>query len=97
MDSWRGGQSTCRNCYFYHHQGHRGGECQRLRVPVQSHWAACPLGRLAFADSSTPSQLTAGEVLRPLQPVLPRQSDLISPALVDPCPQPEQELDSLAA
>lgn len=97
MDSWKGGQSACRNCYFYQPQGHRGGECQRLRVPVQSHWAACPLGQPAFADSWTSSQPTAGEVLRPLQIDLPRHPELQQPAQVDVLPRPTEKLDSLAA
>jgi hypothetical protein len=71
MDSWNGAHKACRNCYFYQPQGHRGGECQRLRVPVQSHWAICPLGRPTFAEGRIPAKAAGLDVPLPLPaPVL---------------------------
>lgn len=35
--------SSCRHCRYYQSQGRRGGMCQQLGVPVQSHWKACVL------------------------------------------------------
>jgi hypothetical protein len=33
--------SVCRHCQFYRTEGRRGGHCQQLGVPVQSHWKSC--------------------------------------------------------
>ncbi len=35
--------SLCRSCRNYSPMGRRGGECQRLDIPVQSGWKACSL------------------------------------------------------
>lgn len=35
--------TTCRFCHFYYSEGRRGGTCQKLNVPVQGFWRACPL------------------------------------------------------
>lgn len=35
--------SSCRYCRYYQTEGRRGGVCQQLGVPVQSHWKACSL------------------------------------------------------
>ncbi|CCH99390.1 MAG: hypothetical protein GPI90_04010 [Microcystis aeruginosa K13-05] len=43
--------STCRYCRFYKFQGRGNGYCQRLGVPVHSHWRACPLICPPFAPS----------------------------------------------
>ncbi|HIK30067.1 MAG TPA: hypothetical protein IGS17_01335 [Oscillatoriales cyanobacterium M59_W2019_021] len=43
--------SACRSCRYYSHQGRRGGQCQRLGVPVESTWKACSLAFPPFAPS----------------------------------------------
>jgi hypothetical protein len=43
--------STCRYCYHYQPEGHRGGTCHQLSVPVQGTWKSCPLGQPAFAGN----------------------------------------------
>ena len=42
--------STCRFCRFYQPEGRRGGSCQKLSVPVESHWSACALSSLPFTE-----------------------------------------------
>lgn len=42
--------SACRYCYHYQPEGHRGGMCQQLGVPVQGTWKSCALRQPAFAD-----------------------------------------------
>lgn len=41
----------CRHCRHYTPEGRRGGLCQQLNVPVQSHWQACTLALPPFAPS----------------------------------------------
>lgn len=40
--------TTCRYCRNYTPQGHRGGVCQKLGVPVRGKWKACSLARSPF-------------------------------------------------
>jgi hypothetical protein len=40
--------SSCRHCRFYGSEGRRGGQCQQLGVPVQSHWKSCSLASAPF-------------------------------------------------
>lgn len=42
---------ACRHCRFYLPEGRRGGNCERLSAPVQSHWKACTLALPPFAPS----------------------------------------------
>ncbi|MBW4660645.1 MAG: hypothetical protein KME15_18385 [Drouetiella hepatica Uher 2000/2452] len=41
--------SSCRNCRFYRSEGRRGGQCNKLNVPVQGSWDACRLSAHPFA------------------------------------------------
>lgn len=43
--------SACRLCRHYTPEGRRGGVCQQLSVPVQSHWKACSLAVAPFGPS----------------------------------------------
>ncbi|HBB32182.1 MAG TPA: hypothetical protein DDZ80_17705 [Cyanobacteria bacterium UBA8803] len=43
--------SVCRCCQFYKFQGHSGGYCQQLGVPVRSAWRSCSLALPPFAPS----------------------------------------------
>ena len=43
--------SACRHCRHYTPEGRRGGNCQQLSVPVQSHWKACSLAVSPFRPS----------------------------------------------
>lgn len=43
--------SACRHCRHYTPEGRRGGLCQQLSVPVQSHWTACSLAVSPFGQS----------------------------------------------
>ncbi|MGB3237745.1 MAG: hypothetical protein WBB29_05580 [Geitlerinemataceae cyanobacterium] len=43
--------SACRSCRYYSPEGRRGGQCQKLSVPVQSSWKACSLAFPPFAPS----------------------------------------------
>ncbi len=43
--------SVCRHCHFYTTEGRRGGMCQKLSVPVQGKWKACPLAMPPFTSS----------------------------------------------
>ncbi|NCJ07766.1 hypothetical protein GS597_14855 [Synechococcales cyanobacterium C] len=43
--------SHCRFCQHYCPVGRRGGECQRLDVPVKGQWSACSLMMPSFAPS----------------------------------------------
>jgi hypothetical protein len=43
--------SSCRHCRYYQGQGRRGGMCQQLGVPVQSHWKACVLAIHPFTST----------------------------------------------
>jgi hypothetical protein len=43
--------SACRHCRHYTPEGRRGGNCQQLSVPVQSHWKACSLAVSPFGPS----------------------------------------------
>ncbi len=40
--------SSCRHCRYYQSEGRRGGSCQQLGVPVESHWKACTLSVRSF-------------------------------------------------
>lgn len=44
-------QMSCRHCRYFAPEGRRGGQCQRLNAPVQSHWAVCSLALPPFAPS----------------------------------------------
>lgn len=55
--------STCRYCRYYTPQGRRGGNCQKLCVPVQAAWKACPLANSAFMS---PWERWAEMVVSPL-------------------------------
>ena len=46
--------SSCRHCRHYAHKGRRGGQCEQLNVPVQSHWDACVLSQGIFLDDAIP-------------------------------------------
>lgn len=43
--------SSCRHCSFYRPEGRRGGVCQKLSVPVNSNWEACPLACSPFPNN----------------------------------------------
>jgi hypothetical protein len=43
--------TACRHCRHYMPEGRRGGLCQQLSVPVQSHWKACSLAVSPFGPS----------------------------------------------
>jgi hypothetical protein len=43
--------SSCRHCRYYQSEGRRGGMCQQLGVPVQSHWKACSLAARPFSPT----------------------------------------------
>lgn len=53
--------STCRFCAFYDIEGRRGGQCQKLSVPVRGFWRACPLARSPF---TTPLPLPQDQVIK---------------------------------
>lgn len=42
---------VCRNCRYYLPEGRRGGVCQKLTTPVESHWKACSLASSPFNKS----------------------------------------------
>lgn len=43
--------SACRHCRHYTPEGRRGGFCNLLSVPVESHWEACSLAVAPFGPS----------------------------------------------
>ncbi|MGL5509248.1 MAG: hypothetical protein ACRDB1_06490 [Microcoleaceae cyanobacterium] len=44
-------QMSCRHCCYFIPEGRRGGQCQRLSAPVESHWGVCSLALPPFAPS----------------------------------------------
>lgn len=55
--------SACRYCRYYKPEGRRGGSCQMLGAPVQSHWQACSLAASPF----TTTWMEIDEILRATQ------------------------------
>ncbi len=42
---------ACRHCQHFHHEGRRGGVCQRLGAHVRGDWKPCPLMIPSFATT----------------------------------------------
>ena len=43
--------SNCRHCRYFDPEGRRGGNCQKLGVPVDSNWQACALACPPFSPT----------------------------------------------
>ncbi|HEY9644612.1 MAG TPA: hypothetical protein V6C57_29215 [Coleofasciculaceae cyanobacterium] len=53
----------CRFCKYYQPQGRRGGQCQLLEVPVQSHWKACKLSIRPFVAPTDINRESPAELI----------------------------------
>lgn len=51
MEPSHASTSCCRCCQYYTPEGHRGGHCSQLHVPVKGGWKTCNLAMLAFSSS----------------------------------------------
>ncbi|MEO0374829.1 MAG: hypothetical protein AAF329_09440 [Cyanobacteria bacterium P01_A01_bin.17] len=51
MENQNASALACRHCKHFHHEGRRGGVCQRLDVHVRGGWKPCPLMIPSFAIS----------------------------------------------
>jgi hypothetical protein len=63
--------NSCRFCQHYVPEGRRGGNCTKLRVPVQGSWSPCPLVSDPF---SSPWDDTVA--LIPTSPAYPKGQEL---------------------
>ncbi|MGB7415330.1 MAG: hypothetical protein WA902_14080 [Thermosynechococcaceae cyanobacterium] len=75
MKNQKSSALACRHCRHFHHEGRRGGSCERLNVHVRGDWKPCPLMIPSFA---TPWQ--------ELENILPLDIERPDPVLPNPAP-----------